>query len=81
MPPPVATAPALPQPTPLTRSTATPLESAADAPITEPAPAVQPPRAEPAHRPADPEPVRLVKEPEIERLELDLATAGRRSSN
>jgi hypothetical protein len=80
-PEPAATAPALPQPTPLTRSTATPLESAADAPITEPAPAVQPPRAEPAKPPADPEPVRLVKEPEIERLELERATAGRRSSN
>jgi EmrB/QacA subfamily drug resistance transporter len=80
-PEPAATAPALPQPTPLTRSTATPLESAAHAPITEPAPAVQPPRAEPAKRPADPEPVRLVKEPEIERLELERATAGRRSSN
>jgi EmrB/QacA subfamily drug resistance transporter len=80
-PEPAATAPALPQPTPLTRSTATPLESAADAPITEPAPAVQPARAEPAKRPADPEPVRLVKEPGIERLELERATAGRRSSN
>jgi hypothetical protein len=42
---------------------------------------VQPPRAEPAKPPADPEPVRLVKEPEIERLELERATAGRRSSN
>ena len=77
-PEPAATAPALPQPAPLTKSTPDP---AADAPITEPVRAVQPPPAGPIERPAEPEPVRLVKEPEIERLEPERATAGRRGGN